>query len=206
MKTLLQAFLNSKNIAILFGVAMFFSCNNDLDTIGTLTRTDESPIESATDVQIVYSSHANIRMLMEAPLMNRYIHDGEYMELPEGLNVTFYDSLMNVTSTLSARYAINYESEQIIEAKNDVVVVNEMNEKLNTEHLIWDRKKGIIYSEKFVKISTEDEVMYGDGMESDERFSQWEIKKPRGTFSVETEQPSSVEDPENPGLRQAPSQ
>ena len=190
-KILFQVFennpiLNPKNIAILLGVAMFFSCKTDLDTIETITRKDVSPIESATGVKLVYSSYANIRMILEAPRMDRYVYDEEYLEMPDGIHVVFYDSLMNITSTLSAKYAISYENQEIIEARNDVVVVNEMNEKLNTEHLIWDRQKGIIYSEKFVKITTEDEVLYGEGFESDERFSQWEIKRPRGTFSVET--------------------
>ncbi len=201
-KNLIQAFENHfiifKNIAILFGVAMFFSCQTtDLETIDSLTRQDESPIESATDVQLVYSSHATIRMIMEAPQMDRYNHEESLLELPQGIEVVFYDSLGNITSTLSARYAIHYVEQQIIEAENDVVVVNENNEKLNTERLIWDRKKGIIYSENFVKITTGDEVLYGEGMEADERFSQWEIINPRGTFSVETGRPADRPSPDS---------
>ena len=184
---------------------MFFSCKNDLDTIETITRQDEAPVESATGVQMIYSSHASIRMIMNAPQMDRFVGEQEILELPKGIHVVFYDSLMNVTSTLSSNYAINYEQKQLIEARNDVVVVNENNEKLNTEHLIWDRRKGIIYSDKFVKITTEEEVLYGDGFESDERFTQWEIKKPRGTFSVETGPPPGRQDSpsspaQSPGL------
>jgi LPS export ABC transporter protein LptC len=207
-KILFQVFenitiLNPKNIAILLGVAMFFSCKTDLDTIETITRKDESPIESATGVKLVYSSYANVRMILEAPRMDRYEYDEEYLEMPEGIHVVFYDSLMNATSTLSAKYAISYENKEVFEARNDVVVVNEMNEKLNTEHLIWDRQKGIIYSEKFVKITTDEEVLYGEGFESDERFTQWEIKRPRGTFSVETG-PSPDREPRAPEDRPLP--
>ncbi|MFO7978942.1 MAG: LPS export ABC transporter periplasmic protein LptC [Bacteroidales bacterium] len=210
-KNLIQAFehhfIPLKNIAILFGVAMFFSCQStDLEVIDSLTRLDESPIESATDVQLVYSSHATIRMIMEAPQMDRYNHEESFLELPQGIEVVFYDSLGNITSTLSARYAISYDEQQIIEAENDVVVVNENNEKLNTEHLIWDRQKGIIYSENFVKITTGDEVLYGEGMEADERFSQWKIINPRGTFSVDTGRPEGSPSVGDTTRRVAPQQ
>ena len=170
---------------------MFVSCKSDLDTIQALTQKDESPIESGFEVEMTYSEHAQIRMVLKAPRMDRYGGEKNYIEMPEGISVVFYDSLMNVTSTLTANYAINYLENDLFEARNDVVVVNEANEKLNTEQLIWDQTKGIIYSEKFVKITTSDEVLFGNGMEADERFSSWEIKNPRGTFSVETGEPAN---------------
>lgn len=168
---------------------MFFSCQPDLETIETLTREDKTPVESGYNIKIVYSSHSQIRMILEAPRMERYEGEEPYLELPEGVSVVFYDSLENVNSTMSANYAISYEHKELLEARNDVVVVNELNEQLNTELLIWDQQKEIIYSDKFVKITTEDEVLYGDGFEADERFSQWVIKKPRGTFSIDTAPP-----------------
>lgn len=186
-----------KSIAILFGVAMFFSCKGDLETIQALTQKDESPIESGFGVEVIYSTHARIQMIMKAPRMDRYAGDKNYIEMPEGISVIFYDSLMNVTSTLTANYAVNYLYDDLFEARNDVVVINEANEKLNTEQLIWDQKKGTISSEKFVKITTADEVLFGDGFDSDERFTMWEIKNPRGTFSVQTG-PIGGEEPEPP--------
>jgi LPS export ABC transporter protein LptC len=186
-----------KSIAILIGVAMFFSCKGDLDTIQALTQKDESPIESGFGVEVIYSTHARIQMILKAPRMDRYAGDKNYIEMPEGISVVFYDSLMNVTSTLTANYAINYLYDDLFEARNDVVVINEANEKLNTEQLIWDQKKGTISSEKFVKITTEDEILFGDGFDSDERFTIWEIKNPRGTFSVQTG-PIGEEEPEAP--------
>lgn len=178
------------NIAILLGVAMFVSCKSDLETIQALTHKDDSPIESGFDVEVIYSQNARIQMILKAPRMDRFPADKNYIEMPEGISVIFYDSLMNITSTLTANYAINYLTDNLFEARNDVVVINEANEKLNTEQLIWDQKKGVIYSEKFVKITTADETLFGDGMDADERFTTWEIKNPRGTFSVETGQVS----------------
>ncbi|MFW5663819.1 MAG: LPS export ABC transporter periplasmic protein LptC [bacterium] len=177
------------SIAILTGLAMLVSCQPDLKTVETITRVDSLPIESADSLRIVYSTHAQVQMTMDAPVMKRFEGDNPYMELSEGFVMVFFDSLMNETSRISARYAIQYEEDQLIDARNDVVVENmENNEKLNTEQLIWDQKNELIYTDKFVKITTNEEVLYGDGFESDDRFNSWVIKNPRGEFFVETGQ------------------
>ena len=166
---------------------MLFSCRPDLQTIENITRVDESPVESAYNIEVIYSEGAKIKMVLTAPRMDRYEGERNFMEMPEGVQVLFYDSLMKVTSSMTANYAISYDDDERIEAQNDVVVINELNERLNTEHLVWDQQKELIYSEAFVKITTEDEVLYGEGLEADERFNQWEILRPRGTFTVDTQ-------------------
>jgi LPS export ABC transporter protein LptC len=174
-------------------VLLLQGCQPDLQVIEDITRVDETPAESTFNIEIIYSSGGIVRMIMTSPRMDRYETEKPYLEMPEGLEVLFYDSLMNVTSSMSAKYAISYGDNELVEARNDVVVVNELNERLNTEHLVWDQKKEIIFSDNFVKITREDEVLYGDGFESDERFNQWVIKKPRGTFTIDTEPQSNAE-------------
>jgi LPS export ABC transporter protein LptC len=203
----------TKSVAILFGMAMLFSCKPDLKTIENLTRVDEGPVESTENIEIIYSEGAHIRMIMTAPRMDRYLGEKNYMEMPLGLHVQFFDTLMNVTSSMSANYAIRYDEDERIEAKNDVVVVNELNERLNTEHLVWDQEKETIFSDKFVKITTADEVLYGDGFESDERFNQWTILQPRGTFTIDTDaepgagaEPDTTPEPQLPPGLQSPPQ
>lgn len=177
----------TKSVAILFGMAMLFSCQPDLKTIESLTKVDEGPVESTRNIEVIYSEEGHIRMIMRAPQMDRYEGEKKYLEMPQGLQVEFYDTLMNITSSMSANYAISHDDDKRIEARNDVVVVNQLNERLNTEHLVWDQEKEFIFSDKFVKITTEDEILYGDGFESDERFDQWTILRPRGTFTIDTD-------------------
>lgn len=182
-----------QNIAILIGLAMFFSCKPDLEAIQTVTQQVNTPLESAFDVRILYSTHGRVQTIMEAPQMDRYHTAEPYLELPKGFVLIFFDSLMNETSRISANYAIQYEQKNLVEARNNVEVINEQNQKLNTEQLFWDRNRKLIYSDKFVKITTEDEILLGDGFESDERFEKWMIKKTRGTFNIETPQESQQE-------------
>ena len=148
---------------------------------------DFLPVESAKDVETIYSDSAQIAVIVKAPQLDRYEGEKSYVEMPKGVSVYFYDSLMHVKSKLTANYAINYEKDKLMEAKNNVIVVNEKGEQLNTEHLVWDQKKAIIYSDKFVKINTGKEILLGEGMEADERFDKWKIKRPTGTINIKDE-------------------
>ncbi len=177
---------------ILIPAGMFLvlsGCRGDLSSIDAIVKIDEGPVESGFNVEIIYSDRAYVRMILHTPQMDRYENDKNFMEMPQGLHVVFYDTLGQQTSSLTANYAISYEDTEVIEARNDVVVINEAGERLNTEHLTWDQKQEIIYSDKFVKITTEDEVTYGEGFRADERFDQWEISNPRGTFKIDTDAP-----------------
>jgi hypothetical protein len=55
------------------------------------------------------------------------------------------------------------------------------------EHLIWDRAENKIYSNEFVKITTDDEIIMGEGFESNEQFTKYRILKPKGTITKEDE-------------------
>ncbi len=164
------------------------SCVNETSEVEKVTHNEIIPIESTYDSWIVYSEDAETKVKAFAPEMHRYSEVTEYNEMPKGVEVTFYDSADVVGSKLTANYAIDKQTENIMEAKNDVVIVNSEGEQLNTEHLIWDRKTRKIYSDVFVKITTDDEIIMGDGFESNETFTKYTILKPHGTLSQDDEQ------------------
>lgn len=114
-------------------------------------------------------------------------HEGKnnYFIMPQGIEVLFYDTLMNVSSKLTSNYAIHKVKEQKMEAKSQVVVINEKGEKLETEHLVWEEKIGKIYSQEFVKITTEDEIIMGEGFEANQDFTKYKIHKIKGIINLE---------------------
>lgn len=154
--------------------------------VNLITSPSKLPVESGKDVKIIFSDSARVKAKLFASQMDRYIKEDNdsYLELPKGVVLDFYDKNMKTTSSLTANYAIRYEKEKRMEAKNNVVVVNEKGEKLNTEHLIWDEVSKNIYSEAFVRITTGDEIIYGDGFESNEDFSRYKIKNIKGTINL----------------------
>ena len=152
-----------------------------------MTQTEILPVESSYDSEIFYTENADLKVQAFAPEMHRYAGDVAYNEMPAGIRVIFFDSTSKESSRLTSNYAIDHLTTNIMEAKNDVVIVNSEGEQLNTEHLIWDRNKQMIYSEVFVKITTEDEIILGEGFESNETFTWYKILKPRGTIYKEDE-------------------
>ncbi len=164
------------------------SCENDIKEVIELSTNEEQAILTAVNVELTYSTHGEYKARMEAPLLKRFIKDKDKVELefPEGVKMFFYDNDGVVTSSIRANYSIYYETEGIWEARKDVEALNKKGEKLNTEYLIWNREKATISSNEFVKITTDEGVLYGDGFVSDQEFNKWEIKKGRGVFNIET--------------------
>jgi len=150
-----------------------------------ITTKDHFPVESAKDAEIIYSSYAKVTVKLTAPQLDRFIGENPYIELPKGINLLFFDDEMNVESQLTANYAISYDKDGKMEARGNVVLINEKGEKLNSEHLIWDKERELIYSDEFVKITTEDEIIMGEGFESNLEFTKFKIKNIKGTISLE---------------------
>lgn len=175
---------SSINIVLVVLSLFFFSCENDIEVINTITSQDNFPVESSKNIETMYSDSAKLKIRLTSPQMDRYIKKNPYIEFPKGVQIEFYDHAMKVTTKLNANYAIRYEAEKRMEAKRDVVVVNEKGETLNTEHLIWDEQTKKVYTDEFVKITTDKEIIYGDGLESNQDFTQYKIKNIKGTITI----------------------
>lgn len=181
-------FIHKKRFYILaLFLGIFCSCENDKNEVELVTRKSNFPVESAGNIEVLYSDSARVKVKMTAPVMNRYATDKPYLEMPKGIDLKFFDNDMHVISTLTANYAVRRDQENIMEAKNNVVVVNQKGEQLNTEHLIWNEKTRKIYSDVFAKITTKDEIIYGNGFEANEDFSKYKINQVKGIITVNKE-------------------
>ena len=149
-----------------------------------LTSRSHDPIQEVKDIEIIYSDSAMVQTKINAPVLKRFESDNPYIEFPKGLKAEFYDDHMVSKSHLTADYGIRYEKQQSMEAKKNVVVVNEKGDQLNTEHLIWDEKNAKLYSDDFVTITTADETLYGNGFVSNQDFTKWKIYKLKGTIPL----------------------
>lgn len=166
--------------------AMFTSCENDIRKVNLVTASDSIiPASTVKNIDLIRSVSGKVVLELTAPLLITYEGDNPYSEFPKGLKIVFYDSLMNETSQLTADYGINYEKRKIMEARNNVVVVNNRkHEQINTEQLIWNQVTRKISSDKFVKITTPEKVILAEGFESDETMEVYTMKKLRGTIFV----------------------
>ena len=93
--------------------------------------------------------------------MNRYNDEEPYIEFKDGLKVQFFDDKGKKESELNADYAIIDEKNDLMLAEKNVIVRNVNGDILETEKLSWDKLKEEIYTKDNVKITTENEVIFG---------------------------------------------
>ena len=162
------------------------ACENDIEKVKIITGKKAIPVERGKDVEILYSDSAKIKARLLAKELNRFTEKQPYIEMPKGIKMYFYDANQKVNSTLTSEYAkvLQFPDTNNMEAKRKVVVVNEKNETLNTEHLVWNQKEETIVSDAFVTITTKDEIIMGDGRESNQSFTKYKVKKRKGTINL----------------------
>ncbi len=183
-----------KSIVLIFIGTMLFSCENDLATIASIKVDENTPIETSYDVTLQYTDSGKVTMVMISPLVNRFVGDDEHLEMPEGINLKFFDTAGVVKSTMVSDYAISYAKTNTMIAENNVIATNSRGQKLFTEQLTWDKDKHTIFTDKKVKVITEGKVLFGDGLVSDESFDNWEITNPTGDIEVDEGQDDAYND------------
>ena len=162
------------------------SCKNSSEEANLIILRANVKIEKGKDVVINYSDNGVVRIQASGPTVTRYNTEKPYLEFPDGIQILFFNSNHGVDSKLTAKYATAVENSKSMTASDSVVVVNDKGEVLNTDELIWDEDKKIIYSNSFVKIKTADEIIYGNGMTANENFSDYVIKHITGKIKVKT--------------------
>ena len=180
------AHITIRKILSLGLLMLIIACSNDLEKIHEISIQNQAsfPIETIKDCEIIYSDSAKVRVLLNATLMNRYDDEDSYVEFKDGLKVQFFDVNGKKESELNADYAIVDDEKDLMLAQNNVVVRNVDGDILETEKLNWNKQKEEIFTDEFVKITTENEVIFGQGLVSNQNFSKYSIRKIKGTITI----------------------
>lgn len=168
------------NIAKASVFAMFFfvaSCKNDVKEVHNATHQLDLPLRVQYGIHYEYTDSAKKILDLHAKEAVDYSHKKEpYREFPQGIEVTFFnDSTLREEAYLRSNYAKQFDADKKWEARGDVVVRNHKGDQLNTEHLLWDQRKHLIYSDKYVTFTTDGSTFEGRGFEADENFDSWRI-------------------------------
>ncbi len=164
-----------------------FSCQTDLKQINQLTQNPNEPLREAETLKVIYSKKGQKVVKIESPKMQEYKNKTQhYVDMPQGIAVYFYDSLEQISSSITANSATYNQKTHIFDARGNVVVKNiAKKQQLNTEHLIWKQDERKIMSDEFVKITTEEQIIMGQGLEADESFESYQINKITGTITLQ---------------------
>jgi LPS export ABC transporter protein LptC len=159
---------------------MLFSCKNDLKEIEALTQESDLPVQTTFNARYDYTEKGILKNRLIASRIDRYEGENARLEVSGGLNLLVYDSLGQLEAELSSNRGLFIEELRFMQASEDVILKNTKGEQLNTEELIWYQDSAKIVTDKFVQITRADGVLFGKGLESDDRFQSYTIKQITG--------------------------
>lgn len=144
------------------------------------------PARIGTKVEMFYTERELLKVKMLADEVHEF-QTGD-REFPKGIYMEFYDDNGKLESTLRSNQAYYFKTENKWRATGKVEVKNEAkDEQLNTEELFWKPNDKRIFTDQFVTIRQQSDVIYGEGLEANQDMSDWYIKKPTGSFEVSEE-------------------
>ena len=168
---------------------LLFSCSNDPKIVETFVSSENLPSETIKEAELTYTEKGKVKVKIISKQIERYTTRST-INFSGGIIVYFYNDSAIITSTLTAEEAIIDEKKEQMMAQVNVELVNHKQEKLNTEQLIWDEKSNLIFTEKTVRITTKEEVIFGEGFESTPDFSSYKITNVRGSINIKDESDS----------------
>lgn len=179
--------LNKYNIIIsilVITTGMLFSCSNNIEDINEMVENNNQPGEVSENVTLFFSDNGNSKIKLEAPILKKIPIKNEEEDAissslicPEGMLVTFFDTLGNEESQLYANYGKLLSEDQFLLVRDSVVFTNPKKEKLETNLLnVYFNKDSITTTEE-VKITTKEGVIMGEGLTSNTSFTKYQMHK-----------------------------
>ena len=141
------------------------------------------PLREIENVDMLYTEKQTLKVKLLAKKVLEFQNSDR--EFPEGLYLEFYDEKGALSSTLQANTAFYFKAQNKWRGRGKVVVKNmAKGEELNTEELFWRPDKKRIFTDKFVTIRQQTEVLYGTGLDAAQDLSDYTITKPEGEIEV----------------------
>lgn len=168
-------------------VILASSCENKIPVI---PKSDLLTLPSLTvkDFKTTLTDSGRIQLEMFSPLVEKYEKaEPPYAEFRTGIKVVFYNGKDSAQARVTSRYA-KCTNNNLWELRDSVVVINDKDERLETEQLFWDQQKDLIYTDRFVRITSVDQLTQGIGFESDSHLNRRKIKKVTGDIYLKNEE------------------
>lgn len=179
---------NIFKIAILFGIAIFVSCENDIDEVNTINDDTELPLIEAWDFVREESENGIKMMRLRAEYMESF-NDSNVYHFPKGFlleTFKYIDGEEYIESSVtadSARYVKGFR----LDAYNNVVVKNRKQDELRTNFLSWDEKKELISTKEPVEIIQNGQKITGIGLVAKQDFSYYQLTETTGIISIDAQ-------------------
>lgn len=166
---------------------MLFSCSNNLEEVKSLESEQEVDLLTTYfNVKLSYSDSAVLQSKVEAGRLKQFGGESKRSEFDQRVVMRFFEEGI-VQTVLKADKVIKMDVSKEMEAFGNVILTNINGEELSTEYLLYDEENEQISTPELVKITREDEILWGEGMVSNSSFTQYNIKKVKSQIPVKNE-------------------
>ncbi|MDO4225693.1 MAG: LPS export ABC transporter periplasmic protein LptC [Bergeyella zoohelcum] len=180
--------LSRKNIAFLFGSAIFFafvSCDEENMSIND-KKSNNFASQIIYNADIVRRDSGLVNLRFKAPILEEYQYvDSPYVEAKKGIYLEYYDKKKpKIPGKIWANYAKLNKLRDFYTAKGDVKIHTNEGQKFATQSIFWDKKNKKMYTSDTVYVTDKDgSVLVGaNGMVAKDDFSEYTFYNNSGAF------------------------
>ncbi len=183
--------------ALLWFLVLFLSSScthRDLDSLAV--SAPSGPSKESWDVEIVLSQadsefdESLTRLRISADHV-QWFGEGDstlqrLQSLQKKVEVTIYDSSGAFSALLEADRVSYFKEREYFIAKGDVLIETKDNRTLVTERIEWLEQDQLLRTDRFVHITTPEEVVTGMGLEAKEDLRSYQIGQFRAQIMVDS--------------------
>lgn len=175
---------NKVNIVIALVMTMFFSCKDNFKDIQNIGVSDNEPIGVAENINLKYTDSGKVKAILKSPKMYDYSNmKFGYNKFTEGVNLEIFED--GKKSVVISDYAIIYNKTNIIDLQGNVKVTTHSNDTLFAEQLYYDNEKEWLFTNKPVTFRTGQDLINGNGFDSNSKFTNAEVLEITGLITVD---------------------
>jgi len=164
------------------------ACKNDLDQLAQVDMDADAPDRITTQAEYYYSDSGIVRNRLRAGRVEEYMaEERQKTVMTDGVELVFFNPDGGHGSVLTAREGLIKPRKNRMEVRDHVVFTNALGERLETEHLVWSQDSDRVWTDQPVKIIRAQDILYGQGMDANEDFSRYTIRRLTGTLYVDPE-------------------
>lgn len=174
-----------KSVIILLGVITLFSCEGNYKEIQKFNLGDGAPFAEGKNINLKYTDSGKVVANLLAPSLWDYSNfKFPYQEFPEGVEVHFWDE--GKENVVTSNYAIRYTNTNLIDLRDNVVLVTNDSLVLKADQLYWNQKEQWVFTDEPYQIKFKD-GSYNDGarFDSSEDFTNFISRKNKGVQIID---------------------
>lgn len=175
-----------------FCASVLLSCENaesNPTDKEALALPPDGPVNIIEGGTFRYTERGEAIHMLKAARMERSGEEGDeegsWLEVSGGFTLYMGGDENAWEARLTALRGEFDEAHLHLTAWDDVVLENAKGDRLETEQLVWAQDSDRVWTHRPVTITTADGTIEGEGLESDGRFQEYTILKPRGAIEIE---------------------